>query len=76
MTGDHQREVEGQTMHTNFSQMLLKDHYAATQLPQHNLIQWTDGVFPQLPAASSSSASASASTSSAPDAASAGQPHF
>ena len=33
-------------MHTNYSQMLLEDHFRAAQLPEHNLIQWTDGPFP------------------------------
>jgi len=32
MTGDHVREQEGVTMHTNFSQMLLKEHLSASQL--------------------------------------------
>jgi hypothetical protein len=32
MTGDHVREQEGVTMHTNFSQMLLKEHLNASQL--------------------------------------------
>jgi hypothetical protein len=36
-------------MHTNFSQMLLKDHLGASHLAEHNLIQWTDGPFPQIP---------------------------
>jgi MAternally-affected-uncoordination protein len=40
------REQEAYTMHCNFSQMLLKDHFAASQLPEHNLIHWTDGDFP------------------------------
>jgi hypothetical protein len=33
MTGDHVREQEGVSMHTNFSQMLLKEHLNASQLP-------------------------------------------
>lgn len=33
-------------MHTNYSQMLLEDHFRAAQLPEHSLIQWTDGPFP------------------------------
>ena len=37
MTGDHVREQEGVTMHTNFSQMLLKEHLSATQLPGSNI---------------------------------------
>lgn len=48
-TGDVHREQEGIQMHSNFTQMLLEDHFRATKLPEHNLIQWTDGPFPQLP---------------------------
>jgi len=40
------RENDAYQMHCNFSQMLLKDHFAASQLPEHNLIHWTDGDFP------------------------------
>lgn len=49
MANDPNREQEGLTMHTNFSQTLLKAHFRATQLPEHNLIEWTDGPFPPLP---------------------------
>ncbi|TRY67660.1 hypothetical protein TCAL_05258 [Tigriopus californicus] len=49
MSGDHMREQEGLQMHTSYSQVLLEDHFRATQLPEHNLIQWTDGPFPQFP---------------------------
>jgi len=48
MQGDPTREQEGLAMHTNYSQTLLKDHFAATQLQEHQLINWTDGNFPQL----------------------------
>ncbi len=42
MTGDHVREQEGVTMHTNFSQMLLKEHLNASQLQGYLLLQhWT-----------------------------------
>lgn len=48
LQGDHQREQEGNTMHNNYSQMLLKDHFSATQMAEHQLINWTDGNFPQF----------------------------
>merc|ERR1719158_548386 len=48
MQGDPTRQQEGLAMHTNYSQTLLKDHFAATQLQEHQLINWTDGNFPQL----------------------------
>merc|ERR1719394_2310135 len=48
LRGDHQREQEGNTMHSNYSQMLLKDHFSATQMAEHQLINWTDGNFPQF----------------------------
>merc|ERR1712142_692051 len=47
MQGDQGKEQQEQTMHNNFSQNLLRDHFAAEQLPEHRLIQWTDGNFPQ-----------------------------
>ena len=49
LNGDSAREHEGHQMHKNFSQLLLRDHYRASQLPEHALIQWTDGQFPALP---------------------------
>ncbi len=55
-------------MHANFSQMLLKDHFEASQMPEHNLIQWTDGNFPAVPDKPSAAAAAgpsAAATSSA-----------
>ncbi|GLV40509.1 Mau2 sister chromatid cohesion factor [Carabus blaptoides fortunei] len=48
--GDHIRESEAYQMHCNFSQMLLKDQYQASQMPEHNLIHWTQGNFPMLTA--------------------------
>ncbi|CAB4062886.1 MAU2 [Lepeophtheirus salmonis] len=48
LTGDHLREQEGLLMHNNYSQILLKDHFKATQLPEHNLVHWTDGPFPSF----------------------------
>ena len=47
--GDSARENEGHQMHKNFSSLLLRDHYRASQLTEHALIQWTDGPFPALP---------------------------
>ncbi|PNF35489.1 MAU2 chromatid cohesion factor-like protein [Cryptotermes secundus] len=48
MCGDPVRENEAFQMHCNFSQMLLKDHFQASQMAEHNLIQWTEGSFPML----------------------------
>uniref|UniRef100_A0A2A4JQA7 MAU2 chromatid cohesion factor homolog n=1 Tax=Heliothis virescens TaxID=7102 RepID=A0A2A4JQA7_HELVI len=50
LAGDVDRENEAYQMHCNFSQALLKDHFQATQLPQHALVQWTAGPPPALPA--------------------------
>jgi len=49
LANDPNREQEGITMHKNFSQILLQDHFQASQLQEHNLIEWTDGPFPALP---------------------------
>lgn len=53
------RENEAYQMHCNFSQMLLKDHFTASQLPEHALIHWVEGDFPvvvgQAPALPSTS---------------------
>ncbi|XP_030029055.2 MAU2 chromatid cohesion factor homolog [Manduca sexta] len=49
LAGDTERETEAYQMHCNFSQALLKDHFQATQLPQHALVQWTSGPPPSLP---------------------------
>merc|ERR1719154_1025500 len=48
MQGDPNKEQEGLAMHSNYSQTLLKDHFAATQLQEHQLINWTDGNLPQF----------------------------
>jgi hypothetical protein len=37
--GNPQGEAESYRMHDTFSQMLLKDHFQSTQLPEHRLIQ-------------------------------------
>ncbi|CAG9133956.1 hypothetical protein JYU34_014642 [Plutella xylostella] len=50
LAGDTERENEAYQMHCNFSQALLRDHFSATQMPQHALIQWTAGAPPALPA--------------------------
>ncbi|XP_074034188.1 mau2 sister chromatid cohesion factor isoform X3 [Leptinotarsa decemlineata] len=44
--GDSQRENEAYQRHVNFSQMLLSDHFQASQMSDHNLILWTQGNFP------------------------------
>ena len=72
MTGDTQREQDGLQMHTNYSQQLLKDHFNATHLQEHALIQWTDGRFPPLPDRSGADASAGAAASSSSSSAAAG----
>ena len=48
MQGDHAKEQEGQNMHANYSQTLLKDHFSASNMAEHQLINWTDGTFPQF----------------------------
>jgi len=40
------QEVEGQL--NNFRNAMTQDDFAATQLPEHNIILWTDGEFPAL----------------------------
>ncbi|XP_035217480.1 MAU2 chromatid cohesion factor homolog [Stegodyphus dumicola] len=49
LCGDPLREQEAIQTHSNFSQLLLKDHFQASQLPEHNLIQWIEGDPPHLP---------------------------
>ncbi|GFV33200.1 MAU2 chromatid cohesion factor, partial [Trichonephila clavipes] len=49
LTGDMLREQEAIQTHGNFSQLLLKDHFQASQLPEHSLIQWIEGDPPLLP---------------------------
>ncbi|XP_046399087.1 MAU2 chromatid cohesion factor homolog [Ischnura elegans] len=46
LCGDAVRENDAYQMHCNFSQMLLKDHFQSSQMPEHNLIHWTEGNFP------------------------------
>lgn len=46
--GDPSHENEAYLNHCNFSQILLKDHFQSTQMPEHALIQWTDGPMPVL----------------------------
>merc|ERR1712241_1223554 len=61
MMGDRAREAEGVETHNSYSQGLLKDHFFANQLPEHNLILWTDGPLPAITSSSSSNAGASMS---------------
>jgi len=48
LQGDKAKQQEGQTMHNNYNQTLLKDHFQASQQQEHNLINWTDGDFPKF----------------------------
>ena len=69
-SGDRVREQEGLQMHNNFNQTLMKDLCMSNQLPEHNLISWTDGPLPSLEtlkvqAAASSGANTSGGTNSA-----------
>ena len=61
MMGDRAREAEGVETHNSYSQGLLKDHFFANQLPEHNLILWTDGPLPAITSSSSSNTGASMS---------------
>ncbi|XP_077514835.1 mau2 sister chromatid cohesion factor [Amblyomma americanum] len=56
LCGQPLQEQEAIQTHANFSQLLLKDHFQASQLPEHNLIQWIDGEPPVMNTASTSSA--------------------
>ena len=70
-TGDRVREQEGQQMHSNFQQTLMKDQVLSLQLPEHNLIFWTDGPLPSsetLRGPASTGAGGNASTSGNPTA--------
>ncbi|XP_044745228.1 MAU2 chromatid cohesion factor homolog [Coccinella septempunctata] len=47
---DMANENEAYQRHVHFSQMLLNDHFQASQMPEHGLITWTQGNLPpQLP---------------------------
>lgn len=48
MSNDRSNENEAYQMHNNFSQILLKDHYQSSTMPEHNLIKWTEGNLPTL----------------------------
>ena len=48
MMGDRAREAEGTETHASYSRTLLEDHFYASQLPEHNLILWTDGPLPAI----------------------------
>ena len=42
-------QVEAQEQsHADFSQKLIKDHFDANSQKEHQLINWTDGAFPQI----------------------------
>ncbi|XP_030765188.1 MAU2 chromatid cohesion factor homolog isoform X1 [Sitophilus oryzae] len=47
--GDSARENEAYQRHVTFSQMLMQDHFQASQMPEHSLIRWTQGNLPELP---------------------------
>ncbi|KAK7586267.1 hypothetical protein V9T40_004143 [Parthenolecanium corni] len=42
------KENEAYQMHNNFSQALLKDHFQSIEMPEHGLINWTEGNLPVL----------------------------
>ncbi|CAH1797221.1 unnamed protein product [Owenia fusiformis] len=44
--GDPAKEEEGFRLHDSFAQSLLTDHCTSSQLSEHSLIQWTDGLCP------------------------------
>ncbi|XP_065210046.1 MAU2 chromatid cohesion factor homolog [Planococcus citri] len=46
MCNDPARENEAFQMHSNFSQVLLNDHFTSSKMPEHNLINWTEGNLP------------------------------
>ncbi|XP_017785266.1 PREDICTED: MAU2 chromatid cohesion factor homolog [Nicrophorus vespilloides] len=46
LCGDPSRESDAFQRHLNFSQMLLNDHFQASQMTEHNLIHWTNGPLP------------------------------
>ncbi|CAD0203012.1 unnamed protein product [Chrysodeixis includens] len=50
LANDTDRETEAYQMHCNFSQALLKDHFAASQMAEHALVTWTAGPVPALDA--------------------------
>jgi len=59
MMGDRAREAEGTETHAAYSQTLLGDHFYASQLPEHNLILWTDGPLPAIASRPTATAEAS-----------------
>lgn len=48
ISGEASSENGAYTMHCNFSSTLLKDHFASSRMSEHNLIQWTEGPFPEV----------------------------
>lgn len=53
MCNDPARENEAYQMHNTFSNMLLNDHFQSSKIPEHNLINWTEGNIPNLSAGES-----------------------
>ena len=51
------QEQEYVTTHTSFSNQLLQDHFQASQLAEHTLIQWIHGDPPVIPVAVAAAAS-------------------
>lgn len=48
LCGDPIRESESFQRHLSFSNMLLKDHFQASKMPEHSLIYWTQGPLPPV----------------------------
>ncbi|XP_065168377.1 MAU2 chromatid cohesion factor homolog [Atheta coriaria] len=46
LDSDLSGENEAYQRHVSFSNMLLNDHFQATQMDEHSLIQWTSGPLP------------------------------
>ncbi|EEC13760.1 conserved hypothetical protein [Ixodes scapularis] len=58
LCGQPVQEQEAIQTHANFSQLLLNDHFQASQLPEHGLIQWIDGEPPVMNTTAASTSSA------------------
>lgn len=48
LSGNPAQVAAQEKSHTEFSQKLIKDHFDANSQKEHQLINWTDGAFPQL----------------------------
>lgn len=64
MCNDTPRENEAYKEYVNLSQSLLSDHFQASQMPEHNLIMWTQDAYPMNPINSPSTSSTGAVVSS------------